>query len=216
MEAEFAEALSLFKEITSEDEEQKPEPEPELCCGQEGVYVQGFRTCETCGYGTEEMVLLRDRGWGILKQRACYKRVTYFTNLILLISCKKACFSPMFPKVVEQLQHEEFKSISELRQILKRMKVPRLYPAIFLLFRDVKDRILVPLTNPQIRQLTVLFMKFEQHLRRKKREQFFSHHLLINRFMKRLTIPNYQQVLVPVSNRKKVSVVDNILSAMGI
>jgi hypothetical protein len=201
----------LFNQI---EQKQKTEKDDfSVCCGQETVIIESYRTCKTCGRCQEEFIYIIQTESIRKNKRVLYKRVSYFKHLMYLYSCNKLSNSPKYNNVLSVLKNEDFDSIQDLRAIMKKHKFNKFYPCIYLLYRDIKKERLITLSRSQIDQLINLFVKVERYFQKnnKIRKAMYSYNLLINRMLYHLKYAFYEYVPVPISNLKMVQKIDEIL-----
>ena len=201
---------SLFDEL--ETTEQK-EPNHMICCNRETVVIDSNAVCMTCGKSVEQFIYIVQSSSSFLKHRYLYKRKSYFKTLLHLYSCNKLSTSSNYNKSLEILRNEKFENILELRKIMKKNRLNKLYNAIYLLFFDIKKVKLIPLTRREIDQLVYHFLKIERYFKKNKngRIAIYSYNLIINRLLNHLDYSFFANVPVPVSNLKMVNDFDKIL-----
>ena len=213
---DFEEAIKEYERTTA-----TPTPthmsDSSSCCGQEYVVVDGFATCTICGIaGVVSQYIVQHKGFSV-RRYASYKRISYFRHVLALVSCRKRRASSRYSKAVARLKTQQFDTLPELRRLMKKKKMSKLYPDIFLLYRDIKGVEVVSLTTSDMDQLVSLFRQFETTLRRAgKAKHFYSYFLLLNIFLKKLHHPSWDRVSIPISNKGKVQEVDDILSSLVI
>lgn len=209
---------NYFEEFKLLEEQIAPKKEPTddftTCCDNPTVIIDTFRTCQVCGKCIEEFIYIIQSDSLSLKSRAIYKRISYFKHLLFSFSCRKISNSKLYDKAVNHLKNEKFETVQELRILMKKNKYHKLYPFIFVLYRDIKGQILIDLTHKQIDLLCNYFKKLEIHCRKIKK--FFSYNLIINRLLFHLKYPFYHHVDVPASNVKLISEFDKILFTLNI
>jgi len=201
---------SLFDEL---DQPKVEKDDHSLCCGSETTLIDSNRTCLTCGNSVEQFIYIVQSSSSFLKHRYLYKRKSYFKTLLHLYSCNKLSTSSNYNKSLEILRNEKFENILELRKIMKKNRLNKLYNAIYLLFFDIKKVKLIPLTRREIDQLVYHFLKIERYFKKNKngRIAIYSYNLIINRLLKHLDYPFFDYIPVPVSNLKMVDDFDKIL-----
>ena len=208
---DFEEAI---REYNQQSERTK---DPTTCCSLDLIPIDGFATCLSCGIGYETPHFIVQHSGFSVKRYVCYKRISYFKHILRLVACRKTCHSPKYGQALVLLKGQQFDTLHGLRKLMKQNGMAKLYPYIFLLYRDIKKVEAVQLTSKHMTQLLSLFRWFEATLRRAgKTKHFFSYYLLMNRFLKKLHHPHWERVTVPVSNKGKRKEVDNILLTLDI
>ena len=190
---------------------EKPEHKEFECdeCYGEMVYINHFLTCSDCGLTDLDRCesYYLDDPETFLRKRSFYKRKLYVIEKLNLITCRKPCRKPSYLDSVKTLSKCKFKTIYELKKLMKNKKMSKLYPYIYLIYYDVKKIKLIELTCNQLDRIATEFVTTEMLFKSSsiKRKNMLSYYSLIYLTMKRLNYAGYKNIILP-NNFKEMKV----------
>ena len=178
-------------------------------CHGELKYINHFLTCTNCGLTNLDICerYYLDDPEMFIRKRSFYKRKLYAIEKLNLITCRKPCRKPTYLKSVKLLSKCKFKTVFELKKLMKDKKMSKLYPYIYLIYFDIKRTKLIELTCNQVDKITTEFVKTEMLFKSCsiKRKNMLSYYSLIYLTMKRLGYTGYNHIILP-NNFKEMKV----------
>ena len=200
--------------VNDEDEIEHSDFQCDECLG-DLTYINHFLTCNDCGltnFDKCERCYLDDPE-EFIRKKSFYKRKLYATEKLNLMTCKKPCNKPSYKKSVEILSKCAFKTVFELKILMKLKKMNKLYPYIYLIYFDIKHVKLIELTCNQVDVITTEFVKTDIQFKNCpiKRKNMLSYYSLIYLTMKRLRYPGYKHIILPNNFKEMKKSYDNHL-----
>ena len=170
-------------------------------CGGILIFSNFFLTCSNCGltdFDNCEMCYLDDPEV-FIRKRSFYKRKLYATEKLKLMTCRKPCKKANYKESIKLLAKKKFRTIFELKKLMKILRMNKLYPYIYLIFFDIKKIKLIDLSLNQIDKITTEFVKTEMQFKSCdiKRKNMLSYYSLIYLTMKRLGYTGYNHIILP-------------------
>ena len=170
-------------------------------CGGILIFSNFFLTCSNCGltdFDKCEMCYLDDPEV-FIRKRSFYKRKLYATEKLKLMTCRKPCKKANYKESIKLLAKKKFRTIFELKKLMKVLRMNKLYPYIYLIFFDIKKIKLIDLSLNQIDKITTEFVKTEMQFKSCdiKRKNMLSYYSLIYLTMKRLGYTGYNHIILP-------------------
>lgn len=195
-----------------EQKEKKSEPEVNQC-HHDYVIMNGFDTCIYCNEtDLDSNIYVEEYSYGepTQRNRSVYKRKHYFTEKLRLISCLKVSYKFNYNTVLEQLRTEKFDNIFELRSIMKEKKLHKFYSYIFIIYKDLKKKKLIKLTNMDLKLLTSQFLDIEQRYKNDKdyRKYISGYNTIIYFLLKHNGFSGYEFILLPTNIKKIEHIID--------
>ena len=141
---------------------QKRENHNCIYCLCELIIMDGFYpTCPKCG--SVHTFLIYNNESQVRKTKSIYKRKQYFAEKVNIICGYKECNDDNYNWILTEIQlyNEEIKTIYDLRNIMKKLKMFKFYDYAYNIFFHLKNIRIIHLTKSQIETLITLFIKFE-------------------------------------------------------
>ena len=183
----------------------------EMCCGQMTIVVDSFATCLVCGRAIE--VLEYEANYTEKSNVVClYQRYKYLNEKLDLLCGLRIPSSFKFNECMKVIQHEQFDSVYELKNILKQKKMNKFIKYIYHIYKLIKGTPLITLTNQQRYRIKANFMAFEKRFKKQvNRKNCFSYYTVIKLIFDKLKIAGSEYILLPVNHKKIQSLLSSYL-----
>lgn len=184
----------------------EPEPiDPNVCseCGGNLQFINYYLTCTTCGLTDLDSVdnCCLENFDDYIPKKSLYRRKLYALDKIRMLTSQKVCKKNNYRASVDQLSKYNFTDIFGLKKIMKRLKLNKLYPYIYLIYFDIKKVKLIDLKWYQIDKIADELVKFEIQFKTSdktsNRKNMLSYYSIIYLIMKRLNYDGYQHIILP-------------------
>lgn len=175
-------------------------------CKHNYIHIDGHYTCIICG----EVDLIRPvfaeklinfyRGYVHV-----YHRRSYFIERLNLLIGKKQSSSPNYIKAIEFFKNHKFKSVFELKRLMKKYRFGKLLKYVYTLYYDLTGNRLINLTENDILRLSNAFLEFEREFKHKypDHKNILSYDMIIFHLLKKLGY-NYRVIIQPKSHKKNL------------
>lgn len=167
----------------------------------------GLWICTTCNT-TQEMFVSHKED-NVPKKNNFYYRRLYFIEKMNLLVGYKTCNTEEYKKLISLLSRYKFKTIKDLRKIMKRLGTNKFYKYIYNIFYDIRKVRLVSLTSQQIQQLSIEFVAMETFFKQNRevhnRKNIFPYSAIIYMLLKKHKIDGYNKILLPRDNNKVIN-----------
>ena len=189
--------------------------QPAECECSEFILVNSYKTCVNCGatdLDSSEYVFEYFEPSRFCKRKSLYKRRQYFVEKLELIACRKRCHKLGYRKVLDMLKNVEFDSIFTLRKKMKRLKLNKWYPYMYLLYYELTGIKLINISAGQVNTLTKQFLEIEfKYKDNENYKRYISgYNTIICFLLKNNNIEGYEHIILPKKTGQYKDIFDEI------
>src|SRR2546423_6268063 len=121
---------------------------PGFDCRHSCIPIDGYYTCKECGcVDTTRNVFIERCPSFYRKYIHVYKRRSYFIERIHLMIGRKQSSSPEYIRMLNYFKEHKFKSIHELRRLVKKNKFGKMLKYVYTLYYDLMGKRLINLSD---------------------------------------------------------------------
>lgn len=208
------ELMNAYEDYLDPDYQIKPRTVETCECGGLMAKDQFFLFCKSCGVmDLDSCAFVVDVGTGVGMTRATlYKRRVYCLEKLRLMTGHKQCRSKEYPKMIRFLKMKQFKTLPQLRVLMKQYGYHKFYKYIYNIYHDIKKKRLITLTATQINCITTQFVDLEWKFKQSdtKRHNMICYHTVIRHLMSRNKIPGSRFVPVPNNHKALIKIVKQL------
>lgn len=167
-------------------------------CEEYKILEDVYMVCPICGNIDLDPVI---DSVEYIQKKSFYKRILYCIEKLNLMTCYKRCTSIFYKEMIDVLKDEDFETITELRDIMKKYKYNKYYKHIYNVYNDIKKKRLIILSPMIIFKISKKFAEIEYEFKKNSdkhgRKNFLSYNSTIWILLKRMKNKGYKHILVP-------------------
>lgn len=163
-------------------------------CNHNYIKTEWIFSCEYCGQMTDQNPEYYQVINRVMKTK--YSKVNYLKEKLDFINGNNLVRDQHYKTLIDQLKNYEFKTIFELKQLMKTLKLSKYYCYIYSIYFDIKGKKLINLSVSDIHSLLNQFIYLERKMKIENIKQT-SLNVIIYILMKQKNIPGYQYVILP-------------------
>lgn len=172
-------------------------------CKHDYILIDGFHTCQNCGeLDINRITFIEKYNWrGYIH---IYKRRSYFQERLNLLIGRKQSSSEKYINMLNSLKGRQFKSIQELKRVVKQNKFRGMTKYIYNLYFDLTGKRLIQLSERDMKLLTKEFLVFERNFKKEfpGKKNLLSYDMIIYHLLKKIDSKYYKFIMLPRSNRE--------------
>jgi hypothetical protein len=170
-----------------------------ICGSAMVIEKRSFWLCLLCGC-IEDLGAVVDNGV-YRPKKSLYHRRSYFLERMNLLCGYKQSQSPDYKKIVNHIRKHKFKTLRQLRIIMKNLGYNKFYKYIYNIYFDIKNVRHVKINQQRIPRLANEFIIMESFFKQNRdnhmRKNIFSYSVLMYILLKRNRIKGYSKIILP-------------------
>ena len=180
-------------------------------CDHEWIYNEWHDVCIKCGQTRDLSTQFKDTEQ--TKKNPTYKRQKLFKEYLYNINCNNLPDPKIFFKIMEKLSGIDFKTIFELKRIMKDLKLFSQYKHCYYYYQKIKK---IKLINLTVAEMNILIDNFDSisklfNKNKENRKYLPSMNVVLFICMKRNKIDGYENIILPSNSNSLIAKIEKII-----